>query len=60
MMDYSIQNKKAWEYNAYDFWVERSGKPADRAKKDLENPIGVLKFLKIIRNMRSKPRQPQK
>ena len=21
MIDYSIQNKKAWEYNAYDFWV---------------------------------------
>ena len=25
MIDYSIQNKKAWEYNAYDFWVKQSG-----------------------------------
>lgn len=22
MIDYSIQNKKAWEYNAYKFWGE--------------------------------------
>ena len=43
MVDYSIQNKKAWEYNAYEFWVEQSGTPADRAKKDLENPVGMLK-----------------
>ena len=43
MVDYSIQNKKAWEYNAYDFWVKQSGAPADRAKKDLENPIAMLK-----------------
>lgn len=43
MKDYSIQNKKAWEYNAYEFWVRQSGAPADRAKMDLENPIGMLK-----------------
>lgn len=43
MRDYSKQNKKAWEYNAYDFWVSTSGKPSDRAKKDLENPMGSLK-----------------
>ena len=43
MVDYSIQNKKAWEYNAYEFWVKHSGTPADRAKRDLENPIGMLK-----------------
>ena len=43
MVDYSIQNKKAWEYNAYEFWVKQSGTPVDRAKKDLENPIGMLK-----------------
>lgn len=43
MKDYSIQNKKAWEYNAYDFWVQHSGTPAERAKKDSENPIGMLK-----------------
>ena len=43
MIDYSIQNKKAWEYNAYDFWLKHSGTPVDRAKRDLENPIGMLK-----------------
>lgn len=43
MIDYSVQNKKAWEYNAYDFWVQQSGTPAERAKEDLENPIGMLK-----------------
>jgi hypothetical protein len=41
MIDYSIQNKKAWEYNAYEFWVKQSGTPVDRAKRDLENPIGM-------------------
>ena len=43
MIDYSIQNKKAWEYNAYEFWVKQSGTPVDRAKRDLENPMGMLK-----------------
>lgn len=43
MVDYSAQNKKAWEYNAYEFWVKQSGAPVDRAKRDLENPVGMLK-----------------
>lgn len=43
MVDYSIQNKKAWEYNAYDFWVKQSDTPTERAKRDLEDPIGMLK-----------------
>lgn len=43
MQDYCQQNKRAWEYSAYEFWVNNSGKPIDRAKKDLENPIGMLK-----------------
>ena len=43
MTDYSVQNKKAWEYNAYAFWVKQSGTPSERAKKDLENPLGMLK-----------------
>jgi len=43
MKDYSLQNKKAWEYSAYQFWLQHSGLPAERAKKDLENPIGMLK-----------------
>ncbi|MDE6641455.1 MAG: class I SAM-dependent methyltransferase [Acetatifactor sp.] len=43
MNDYSMQNKKAWEYNAYEFWVKHSGTPLERAKKDVEDPIGMLR-----------------
>lgn len=43
MKDYTIQNKKAWEYSAYDFWMKTDGSPAERAQKDLENPKGMLK-----------------
>ena len=39
MRDYSIQNKKAWEYSAYDFWVKHSGTPIERAGQDIENPL---------------------
>lgn len=42
-MDYSIQHKKAWEYNAYAFWLTHSGTPAERAKMDRENPVGMLR-----------------
>lgn len=44
MKDYSRQNKKAWEYNAYEFWTKTAGKPSDRAKKNLENPRRMLKW----------------
>ena len=43
MKNYCQQNKKAWEYNAYDFWINNSGEPKERAKKDLEDPRGMLK-----------------
>ena len=43
MRDYSEQNKKAWEYNAYEFWVRNSGTPAERAKQDVENPVKMLR-----------------
>lgn len=43
MEEYSVQNKKAWEFNVYEFWVKQSGTPSERAKKDMENPIGMLK-----------------
>lgn len=42
-IDYSAQNKKAWEYNAYDFWVREAGAPAERAKKIAADPVGALK-----------------
>ena len=43
MKDYSEQNKKAWEYDAYNFWIQQNGSPSERAKKDVANPIGSLK-----------------
>ncbi|MGN0794458.1 MAG: class I SAM-dependent methyltransferase [Aristaeellaceae bacterium] len=43
MRNYSAQNKKAWEFNAYDFWVRTSGAPAEMAKAAVENPIGRLR-----------------
>ena len=42
--DVSDQNRKsAWEFNAYEFWVEHDGTPEERARKDLEDPVGMLK-----------------
>lgn len=43
MIDSSRQNKKAWEYNAYDFWCSHNGSPAELAKKLVENPINAIK-----------------
>ena len=41
--DYSEQHKKAWEFDAYNFWVKTSGTPEERAAKDKENPKKMLK-----------------
>ena len=43
MKEYSEQNKRAWEYNAYEFWVNNAGTPSERAKEDLEDPKKMLK-----------------
>jgi len=43
MRDYSMQNKKAWEYSAYQFWMEHAGSPIELAQKILENPLGMLR-----------------
>lgn len=43
MPDYSQQNKKAWEYNAYEFWTQEAGTPAARAEQILKDPVGALK-----------------
>lgn len=43
MQDYSEQNKKAWEYDAYNFWVREVGTPKYRAEKIKANPVGELK-----------------
>ena len=56
MVEYSVQNKKAWEYNAYEFWCKQDGSPSDRAKKDRENPVRMLKqhsvYFDTYKNMR--------
>ena len=38
-----MQNKKAWEYNAYDFWGKEAGLPTRRAQKIVADPVGALK-----------------
>lgn len=44
MRDYSAKNKKAWEFDAYEFWRRTGGTPEERAKQDIENPIKRLKW----------------
>lgn len=44
MKDSSKQNKIAWEFNAYDFWVKESGEPADKAKQIMAEPMRSLRF----------------
>ena len=43
MKDYSCQNKSAWEHNAYEFWMKQDGSPSERARKNKENPKGMLR-----------------
>lgn len=43
MEEHARQNKEAWEYNTYEFWLREAGQPADRAKKILEDPVRELK-----------------
>lgn len=43
MKDYSIQNKTAWEYNAYDFWLRQMGTPSERAAQILAAPKRSLR-----------------
>lgn len=42
MIEYSEQNKRAWEFNAYDFWCQQCP-PKERARADMQNPMGQLK-----------------
>ena len=43
MNEYSLQNKQAWEYNAYEFWRREAGEPVDRARCIVNNPVAALK-----------------
>lgn len=52
MDKHTKQNKTAWEYNPYEFWVLKNGTPEEMAKKDLENPHAVLKnYAKYFENV---------
>lgn len=44
MKDSSRQNKEAWEFHAYDFWVTQSGTPSEKAKQILADPVRPLRF----------------
>lgn len=44
MIESSRQNKEAWEFNAYDFWVKEAGLPHEKAKKILADPVRSLRF----------------
>ncbi len=43
MRNPSIQNKKAWEYRAYEFWNKRDGTPRAKAEEILKDPASQLK-----------------
>lgn len=43
MQETNAQTKKAWETNVYEYWVKHAGTPSERARQDLENPLGMLK-----------------
>ena len=56
MTDYIAQNKKAWEYNAYDFWCSHNGSPAELAEKLKADPLKAIKrhavYFDAIRGLR--------
>lgn len=43
MNEQSAQNKKAWEYRAYEFW-NRQGSPSDVAEFIKNKPIARLRY----------------
>ncbi len=43
MTDYIAQNKKVWEYNAYDFWCSHNGSPADMAETLKADPMKAIR-----------------
>ena len=43
MNDSGRQHKKAWEFDAYNFWVRHNGKPEERAREDIANPRKMLR-----------------
>ena len=43
MKDYIEKNKKAWEFDAYEFWVKHAGKPEELAERMKVDPEKMLK-----------------
>lgn len=43
MTDYIAQNKKVWEYNAYDFWCSHNVSPADMAETLKADPMKAIR-----------------
>lgn len=43
MIDYIAQNKQAWEYNAYDFWCNHNGSPAELAEALKADPLKAIR-----------------
>ena len=52
MNDAGKQHKRAWEYDAYNFWVKHNGTPEVRAKEDVENPTKMLRMHIALANGR--------
>lgn len=44
MREYSKKNKKAWEFDAYEFCNRTNGTPGERAGRDVDNPLKSLKW----------------
>lgn len=43
MEEYILQNKQAWEYDAYRFWCRMNGTPEQRARQDMQDPKTMLR-----------------
>ena len=43
MTDYIAQNKRAWEYNTYDFWCSHNGSPIELAKALKADPLKAIR-----------------
>jgi len=44
MSKQSNENKKAWEYRAYEFWCNNKGTPEEFSKKIIANPKARLRY----------------
>ena len=43
MEDYIARNRTAWEYNAYEFWIQEAGTPSERAARIRKDSRAELK-----------------